>query len=79
MSGEDMRQQLFYLEENFYEEFMPRNGRYIYEAAVADANGVLYVPPQAHNPFKKWFIISAATVISAVAVTLILNKKKPLF
>lgn len=75
MYGEDMQQQLHSLDKYFYEEFMPHHGRYVYEAAKADANGVTYVPPPAHNPYTKWFIISAAAVIAATTV-LLLNKQK---
>ena len=75
MSGTEMRWQLQYLHNHFFEEFVPHHGRYVYEPAVADANGVLYIPPAAYNPLKKWFITSAAAVITAVAVTVLLKKK----
>jgi hypothetical protein len=34
-----------------------QHGRYAYEPAIADASGILYVPPAAYNPYKKWFIV----------------------
>jgi glyoxylase-like metal-dependent hydrolase (beta-lactamase superfamily II) len=76
MQGKEMRRQLHYLHDHFFDEFVPRHGRYVYEAAVADANGVLYVPPAAYNPYTKWFITGAVAVVTAVAVSVLLKKKK---
>lgn len=75
MQGKEMRRQLHYLHDHFYEEFVPQHGRYVYEPAVADAGGVLYVPPAAYNPYTKWVIAGAAIVTLAV-VSALLNKKK---
>ncbi len=79
MNGKEMRQQLQYLHENFYKEFVPHHGRYVYEPAIADAGGVLYVPPAEYNPYKKWFVVSAAAIIAAITVTALLKKKKKNF
>ncbi len=76
MYGNEMLRQLLYLYEHFYDEFVPHHGRYVYEAAVADASGVLYVPPAAYNPYTKWFITGAVAVVTAVAVSVLLKKKK---
>ena len=76
MSGRDMRRQLHYLHEHFYNEFVPNHGRYVYEAAVADASGVLYVPPPAYNPFTKWFVAGSAAVITIITLSLLLKKSK---
>ena len=76
MNGKEMQQQLQYLHENFYKEFVPHHGRYAYEPAIADASGVLYVPPAEYNPYTKWFIISAAAVITAITVSVLLKSKK---
>ncbi len=75
MQGEEMRSQLHYLQEHFFDEFVPQHGRYVYEAAVADANGVLYVPPPVYNPYTKWFITGTA-VIAAVITVSVFKKKK---
>lgn len=76
MNGKDMRRQLHYLHEHFYEEFVPQHGRYVYEPAVADANGVLYVPPAAYNPYTKWLVAGVAAIITATTLGLILKKKR---
>ncbi len=75
MQGEEMRSQLHYLHEHFFDEFVPQHGRYVYEAAVADANGVLYVPPPAYNPYTKWFITGAAAVAAIITVSIFKKKK----
>lgn len=79
MYGKEMRKQLHHLHEHFYDEFVPRHGRYVYEAAVADASGVLYVPPPAYNPYTKWIIIGGAALITAAVVSVLIRKKKKLF
>jgi len=76
MSGTEMRRQLHYLHEHFYDEFVPYHGRYAYEAAVTDANGVLYVPPAAYNPYKKWFIAGAAAIVTAITLSVLLKKRR---
>ncbi|MEP6683695.1 MAG: MBL fold metallo-hydrolase [Parafilimonas sp.] len=75
MQGTEMRRQLHYLHEHFYDEFVPRHGRYTYEAAVADASGVLYVPPRAYNPYTKWLVAGISAVITITAVSILLKKK----
>ncbi len=79
MYGKEMRRQLHYLHDHFYDEFVPHHGRYVYEPAIADANGVLYVPPAAYNPYTKWFITGAVALVTAVAVSAVMKKKKSLF
>jgi hypothetical protein len=76
MNGKEMRRQLHYLHEHFYEEFVPQHGRYVYEPAVADANGVLYVPPAAYNPYTKWLVAGVAAIITATTLTVIIQKKR---
>ena len=75
MQGNEMRRQLQYLHEHFYDEFVPHHGRYVYEAAVADASGLLYVPPPAYNPYTKWLVAGAAAVITIAALSILLKKK----
>jgi glyoxylase-like metal-dependent hydrolase (beta-lactamase superfamily II) len=75
MFGKEMRRQLHYLHDHFFEEFVPQNGRYTYEPAVADANGVLYVPPAEKNPYMIW-IIAGAAIITISTLTILLKKKK---
>ena len=75
MNGKEMRRGLHYLHEHFFEEFVPHRGRYVQEPAVADASGVLYVPPAVYNPYKNWVIAGAAAVITAITVSVLLKKK----
>ena len=76
MQGKDMRRQLHYLHEHFFEEFVPQHGRYVNEPAVADANGLLYVPPLEKNPYLKWIIAGAAMVTLTVVTVILKNKKQ---
>jgi glyoxylase-like metal-dependent hydrolase (beta-lactamase superfamily II) len=76
MNGKEMRSQLHYLHEHFYEESVPQHGRYAYEAAVADASGVLYVPPRAYNPYTKWVVAAAAAVVTITTLSVLLKKKE---
>ena len=79
MSGEGMREGLRHLCEHFIEE-MPSQGRYIQEAAIADANGLLYVPPREESNNKIWLIAAGAALITALTLSIILkNKKKKSF
>ena len=79
MYGTEMRRQLHYLHDHFYDEFVPTHGRYAYEPAVADASGVLYVPPAVNNPYTKWFIAGAAAIVTVVTVSLLAKAKKKKF
>ncbi|HYJ64659.1 MAG TPA: MBL fold metallo-hydrolase [Parafilimonas sp.] len=75
MNGKEMRRELHYLHEHFYDEFVPQHGRYAYEAAVADASGLLYVPPPAYNPYTKWLVAGAAAVLTVSVLPFLLKKK----
>ncbi len=76
MQGKEMRRQLHYLHEHFYDEFVPKNSRYSDEPAVADASGVLYVPPSVYNPATTWMIAGAAAAVTAITLLILLKKKK---
>jgi glyoxylase-like metal-dependent hydrolase (beta-lactamase superfamily II) len=74
MYGKDMRKQLHNLHEHFQEEAIPAQGRYVKESAVADANGVLYVPPKEETKnYLPWLVVGC--VLGFAAITLI-NKQK---
>jgi len=76
MTGEEAREGLEYLYQHFAEE-MPLNGRYVDEPAVADANGLLYTPPRKAAGSNAWMIAAvAATVVTAVTLSLVLRKRK---
>ena len=60
----------------FMKSLFRSHGRYVYEAAVADASGLLYVPPAAYNPYTKWFVAGAAAVLTISVLPFLLKKKK---
>lgn len=60
-SGNEMKEQLQNLAENFRTEALPEQGRYVNEPAIADASGVLYVPSLSPVSYDKW--IAAASII----------------
>jgi hypothetical protein len=64
MRGAMMRRQLRDLADRF-EEYMPSSGRYIPYPAVADARGVVHVPPRQHVAVNG---ATAVAAVSAVAV-----------
>lgn len=76
MSGDEMRQELYDLYVNFYEESVPATGRYIHEPAVADASGVIYVPTKYKAAKLNWWAVGGAILISAAVITLVTIKKK---
>jgi glyoxylase-like metal-dependent hydrolase (beta-lactamase superfamily II) len=74
MYGKEMRKQLHNLHEHFSEEAIPAHGRYVKEPAVADANGVLYVPPKEEvKDYLPWLV--AGCVLGFAAITL-MNKQR---
>ena len=76
MHGTEMLRQLLDLYEHFDEKGIPDHGRYVKEAAVQDANGVLYVPPMTpEDNYKKWIYITSAAFFAA-SVILTYNKEK---
>jgi glyoxylase-like metal-dependent hydrolase (beta-lactamase superfamily II) len=74
MHGKEMRKQLHNLHEHFKQEAVPSQGRYVKEPAIADANGVLYVPPKEERKnYLPWLI--SGCVLGFTAVTL-MNKQR---
>ena len=78
MTGSAARDGVQYLHEHFTEE-MPSQGRYVHEPAVADANGLLYVPPREKNDSNVWLIAAGVALITAVTLGVVLKKKKRTF
>lgn len=76
MYGKEVRRSLHHLSERFYEIAVPSSGRYVQEPAVANATGVIYVPPSNVNPRK--VVIKVLVVTAALSVTclLLLSKQK---
>jgi glyoxylase-like metal-dependent hydrolase (beta-lactamase superfamily II) len=75
MYGEAMRNELYNLCDNFYEEAVPRRGRYIADPAVADASGVIYVPAKPARQVN-WWAVGAAVVLTAGVFALLSDKNK---
>ena len=65
-SGPQMLQELEYLSRNFDELAMPRQGRYVREAAIMNADGVVSVPAAVPDPLPK-LLATAAVVLAAGA------------
>jgi glyoxylase-like metal-dependent hydrolase (beta-lactamase superfamily II) len=65
MSGDELKQGLRRLVENFDEE-MPRKGRYVGKSVYADERGVIFVPPPVPNPFPK--VLGAIALTAGVAL-----------
>jgi glyoxylase-like metal-dependent hydrolase (beta-lactamase superfamily II) len=76
MSGDEMRQELNQLYVNFYEESVPSRGRYVQDPAVADASGVIYVPPRIPQFRLNWWAVGAAVAIGVTVMVLVTQKKK---
>ncbi len=76
MYGKEMRAALQKLHEHFNEQAVPANGRYINDAAVADVNGILYVPPATYNPYKKLVIGAGMVTAGLILLTLLITTQK---
>ncbi|TKK68963.1 MBL fold metallo-hydrolase [Ilyomonas limi] len=80
MYGTELLRQLLDLYEHFDEIGIPEHGRYVKEAAVQDANGILYVPPMsAEDNYKKWIYITSAALFAASILLVTTRKKKKRF
>jgi glyoxylase-like metal-dependent hydrolase (beta-lactamase superfamily II) len=77
MYGKEMRKELHKLYDNFYNMAVPSRGRYVNDPAVADVNGVMYVPPRKTNPFLKWIALGSVVALTTTAyIVYTKNKKK---
>ena len=70
MSGDEMLDELTALKENFRHRAVPNKGRYVNNPAVADASGVLYVPPKNKNSVTP--LIAIGLVVSVIAFSWVL-------
>lgn len=73
MSGPQMQAALYNLSRHFEEIALPKHGRYLYDPAVVDANGVMYVPPK-QKAFP-WLVVTLGAVVATAAVTFILMQR----
>lgn len=77
MQGEELKNGLDHLVKNFTEISVPKYGRYTNEAAVANQNGVQYVPPARTSPGMVLSVVALTGVI-ALGVYKVLNEYKRL-
>ncbi|HTE23510.1 MBL fold metallo-hydrolase [Flavitalea sp.] len=66
-SGKEMIEQLQKLADNFGTEALPEKGRYVYEPAIADASGVLYIPPISPVSYNKW-MMAAGIILTGLLI-----------
>lgn len=74
MRGNELKESLEHLVQNFRNEAVPSTGRYIHEPAVADANGTVYVPPKQPSNGKK-IALQAFGVTAAITLGFILKSR----
>ncbi len=70
-SGPEMEQQLRDLSDNFFEDAVPMKGLYANDPAIADASGVLYVPPKPSTNKEAWLITAGMVVAGLTAFALV--------
>ena len=68
MHGDELRRQLQELRDYFQTRAVPTQGRYVGHPAVADASGVVSVPPPLGSPWVKGLVV--AGLIGAVVALL---------
>lgn len=72
MAGEEMRQSLRHLAENFASEAVPSSGRYVNDPALVNGEGVQYTPP----PHTRGLILAAAGITAAAIVGFLFARKQ---
>jgi hypothetical protein len=75
MHGEMLRTELAYLAVHFNAVARPRLGRYAHQSAVADASGVVSVPPPLVQPWVKALAV-AGVLLGAAALAARAKKGK---
>jgi glyoxylase-like metal-dependent hydrolase (beta-lactamase superfamily II) len=68
LRGDRMREGLRRLARDFDRVARPRHGRYVHQPAIADADGVVFVPPPVPDPLPKVVAGIAAAAVTGVAV-----------
>lgn len=73
MKGQELRESLNHLSENFYRLAVPSHGRYVEEPAVTNATGLLYLPS---SKLDTRTTVLAGIAITALTISLLLLFKK---
>lgn len=76
ISGADTAQRLKKFAANFR---IPSHGRYINQAAIADENGIVSVPPPVADPIRRVLIGGAIVAGGAIAYGLLKGKRRKLY
>lgn len=74
MAGEELREALHRLADNFRELAVPRSGRYVDEPALVNYEGVQYTPPP--NNRKLLFAVAGITTAAVVGFLVAKNRKR---
>jgi glyoxylase-like metal-dependent hydrolase (beta-lactamase superfamily II) len=78
MRGKELEKALIELENNFDEKSVPAQGRYIPNPAIANTDGVMYVPPKKYDKNEiaiKAFAVTTMVVLAIMWKTYKTNKK----
>ncbi|TPE44305.1 MBL fold metallo-hydrolase [Pontibacter mangrovi] len=76
MHGEELRQQLDRLVQDFWLLAVPKHGRYVHEPAVVDEYGVVSVPPPAGNPVPTVLAVAGAVAVAGLAWAALAKRSK---
>ena len=76
MYGNELRQSLHCLSEHFYEQAVPSQGRYVNEAAVSNATGIVYTPPNNFDYRSLAIKVLSVIALSATACVLLSKENK---
>ena len=72
MAGEELRQALHHLADNFRELAIPHSGRYIDEPALVNYDGVQYTPP----PHNRKLLLTVAGIATAAVVGFLVARNR---
>ncbi|MGE5608919.1 MAG: MBL fold metallo-hydrolase [Bacillota bacterium] len=69
ITGIDARSALHRLADRFGELAIPPDGRYVREPAIADADGIVSVPPPIASPYPRILAATAVTALTLAAIS----------